>query len=466
MEVIDSKGRLFGVVNVIDALVVLVLFAVVVAGIALVLGGSDSVDGDGTTHVTIDLGTQSEAIAAALNEGDSYSPSPSNNLTVTDVYLSPKEDGVHALVRVELEGPTTEEGTVSTLYDGAPPRLGRSLYFETEQYNVSGRIRAAGGGPTLESGNTSTVLRAHVPEAVAHQLNPGTRVTVAGRTVAQIRDLAVYEDTSPQTHFVVFQADLRTYPSGQRQYFGDSALGLGNTLALPLQEATVSAQVQRLDPAFGRDTREVLVTDTIPADDVRALNVGDTYRVAGREVGRVESVTVYGTGNPTRKRVYVGLSLQALTVGDEPRFGTTRLDEGASLPFRTDEYELAGEVVRLDATEQRGAERVRSVTLQMQNLPPRRANSIQAGQVEQARGETIARLVEVDRQPSQVVLTNEDGDIFLRDHPLNQDLTITAELQVRETQSGVTFKGQSIQPGSTVTLDLDGLTVRAEVVSL
>jgi hypothetical protein len=38
MEVIDEEGRLFGAVNVVDALVVLLVLAVVVAGAALVFG--------------------------------------------------------------------------------------------------------------------------------------------------------------------------------------------------------------------------------------------------------------------------------------------------------------------------------------------------------------------------------------------------------------------------------------------
>ena len=41
MELIDERGRLFGRVNVVDALVVLLVAAVVVAGVALVAGGSE-----------------------------------------------------------------------------------------------------------------------------------------------------------------------------------------------------------------------------------------------------------------------------------------------------------------------------------------------------------------------------------------------------------------------------------------
>jgi hypothetical protein len=42
MDLIDDRGRLFGRVNVVDALVVLFVLAIVAAGTALVLGGGDA----------------------------------------------------------------------------------------------------------------------------------------------------------------------------------------------------------------------------------------------------------------------------------------------------------------------------------------------------------------------------------------------------------------------------------------
>jgi len=71
MEILDEKGRLFGVVNVIDALAVLLVLAVVAAGAALVLGSEPEPEPEfASTHATLDLGTQPDYIVAQLNEGD------------------------------------------------------------------------------------------------------------------------------------------------------------------------------------------------------------------------------------------------------------------------------------------------------------------------------------------------------------------------------------------------------------
>jgi len=67
MPVIDDEGRLFGAVNVVDALVVLLVLAVAVAGVALVTGGGS---GETPTRtVVVDIGQQPNYVADAIKEG-------------------------------------------------------------------------------------------------------------------------------------------------------------------------------------------------------------------------------------------------------------------------------------------------------------------------------------------------------------------------------------------------------------
>ena len=68
MPVIDDEGRLFGTVNIIDALVVLFVLAVAVAGVALLTGGGSS-DQTPTRTVVIDAGQQPDYVIDAIEEG-------------------------------------------------------------------------------------------------------------------------------------------------------------------------------------------------------------------------------------------------------------------------------------------------------------------------------------------------------------------------------------------------------------
>lgn len=74
MEIIDEKGRLFGWVNIIDFIVVLIFLAVIVAGIALVTSsGSESTPNQQNVLVTVH-GTAPEFVADSLTHGNPQPP--------------------------------------------------------------------------------------------------------------------------------------------------------------------------------------------------------------------------------------------------------------------------------------------------------------------------------------------------------------------------------------------------------
>jgi hypothetical protein len=197
------------------------------------------------------------------------------------------------------------------------------------------------------------------------------------------------------------------------------------------------------------------------------IEEGDTYRVGGDPVATVESLVVYGTDDPDRKRIYVGLSVQALGYGEVPQFGADRpLREGVTLPFRTLSYEFSGEIVRLGTLAGLGEVTERTVRMKLENVPPERAESVEEGLTETNAGQTVARVTAVEVEPAVITLTSESGDIFEREHPVNKDVTLTVELRVRELDSGVRFKGRTLQEGNEVVLDLGTTTVRATVTDL
>lgn len=362
MELIDDNGRIFGLVNVIDALAVLLVIAVVSAGAALVFSEPETAPKPETSTLdaTLDLGPQPDYVVSAIQEGDSYSPAAHSTLTITEVVLSPHNGTTRVLLGITLEGIVEGE---TLRYNGAPPRLGRTLKIATKSYELSGTLVDTGGTPS-------------------------------------------------------------------------------------------------------RETTSVLVADTVSSETAAAIDQGDTYGLAGRTLGTVRTVAVYGTANPDRKRVLVGLHLETLVRGDRSTFAGKQIRYGTRIPFETNEYQLSGEIQRIGSVEQRGSPTTRTVTLQWRNVPPELADAIQTGMAETAGGTTIVEITSVEREPATVILTSQDGQIYERDHPENKDLTITASFRVHETATGVTFKGQTVQQGSTVVLDLGSITLRATIVSL
>ena len=365
MDLIDDDGNLFGLINLVDALVVFVALAVVVAGVAFVLssGSEDTAPDTATRYATLDLGTQPAYVATLVTDGDDINPASPENLTITDVYATETDDGRHLYARVRING-TLDDDTVT--YDGGPLRVGRELSLTTNEYQTDGTITAV-------------------------------------------------DATTPD---------------------------------LPVGET------------------DLLLRTTLAADAVDTLRTGDEYRIDGRTVATVQSVEAYRTGDPGQVQAYVGVTYHTYRASDGPQFAGTPVREGVSLPLETDTAAFEGEVVRVGATEPRGERATRTVRLEVENADPDLGDALRSGMTERVRGDTVAELTNVAVEPSTMVLTSQDGNVYRRDHPVEEDVTLTADLRVRETNAGVQFKGAALRQGRTVTLDFGTVTVEATVVSV
>ena len=83
-----------------------------------------------STHMTLDSSTQPDNLVVEINEGNSYCPSGTNQLIITDVHLTPSDAGTRVIVRAELQGPMEGEGIV---YADTPSRLRRTIDINTNR---------------------------------------------------------------------------------------------------------------------------------------------------------------------------------------------------------------------------------------------------------------------------------------------------------------------------------------------
>lgn len=365
MDVIDDDGNLFGAVNVVDALVVLVVLAVVVAGVAFVFADDPAPEPEPdteTTYATLDMGTQPAYIVDVINEGDTYPPDGSSLITITDVHLTPRESDIGVTLRVELQGQANDDAMT---YANAPPRLGRTLTIATSQYEVSGQIRAVGDGNALAGGTQPVILR-----------------------------------------------------------------------------------------------------DTLDAETATAVTPGDEIRLAGRTVATIEDVATYATNNSERTRILVETNLTTHHENGQARFGGVPLQRGQSLTLPADDYTINGQIERMNGDLQLGETSTRRVTLRMTDVREDTADTIRPGMVEGSTSDPVAEITDVETEPSLIIATGEDGSVNVADHPINRDVTITADIQVRDTPTGVQFKGEPLRGGTNITIDLGTRIIEAEVVSV
>jgi len=348
----DDDGRIFGVVNIIDALVILFVLAVAIAGISL-LGnsGTSTAKPAEPEYAVLTMGPMSDDAASALADQD--------NLTITE------DAGQMRLLETYL----TPHGT-------------------------SDRV----------------VVVAHV-KAPRKSMLPAV------------------------TEHVDVEAN--------RYRFNASVTALRST------------------SSFSVDNTTVLVETTVPDQVAQAIDVGDAQTLAGRQVATITAVNRIHDQNGDQ-RLQVQMNLRTLRQSGSPEFAGRPVRLGTRLPFRNTLYSFTGRVI------ERGSPKLgtpvdASITVEWENVRPEVADGLAVGMTERF-GDSNATVTSVETEPATVIVRSDDGRIYAREHPVNEDVTLTLEATVYDSGRGVTFHGHRLQYGDSLRLDFGSVVVDGIVV--
>ncbi len=276
MPLIDDEGKLFGVVNVIDALVVVLFLAVIVAGIAVVSSGSGGEPE--TRYATIELDQQPDYVIDRIADGDVAAVEGSSEpLTITDVYtIRTGEQNGSAMIRVEVPGELREDdhGRDVFYFAGDPFRLGTSLQLDLGMVVTEGVVvDVSPEEPNLESapsstsfvrGNSSTTVEvevSNVSPAVADALEEGMTETVQNETIATVESVEsepatvilesedgdIHEREHPQNMDVTLTVELRVDETESGVHYRGSRLAIGTPIVFDFETVTVDGEVTRLE---------------------------------------------------------------------------------------------------------------------------------------------------------------------------------------------------------------------------
>ncbi|MFB6141785.1 MAG: DUF4330 domain-containing protein [Halorientalis sp.] len=364
MEFLDDQGRLFGLVNVVDALVILVVASIVVAGVAVLVPSGDRE----TRYVTLALGEQPSYVASQITAGDSMPAGPQGgNVTVTDVYTTPSGDNASVVVRARLSGrlQSGDAGGPQFTYGGQPVRSGRQLTVSTPEYTVSGVVtNATAAGTELPTARTAVVLEGVVGPATAESIRAGDRARAGGRTVSEVQSVQSYpmDNESPR---VVVGLSLRTLSSDGTPTFGGQPVRVGARLTFRSDGYAVGGHVATIGStavlANTTTTTAVVEVRNVPpgtADDVTA---GLTERSRGRVLARVtdvrsepstvilrsESGEIFAREHPRNRDLFLTTSLTTRRTAQGLRFHARPLRIGSTVVFDFGRTTVQGTVTRL-----------------------------------------------------------------------------------------------------------------------
>ncbi|WP_323677107.1 DUF4330 domain-containing protein [Halorubellus sp. PRR65] len=470
MELIDDEGNLFGVVNVVDALVVLLVVAVIAAGVALVNPFASSEDA--TRYATLDLGEQRPYVTELISEGDVLSPSNSDsNATVTDVYVTPSGDeNATVTVRVRMDGQLVESGeTGRSVFSlaGTTIQRGTNLRLGSDEYTIDGIVRSyAESGKSLQISETSITVSESVSTATAEAISRGDTFVVGGDTVATITDVHVAPGNSSNVRHVTVGATVETLNRSGPSFAGQR-VSLGRNFSFRSDGYELTGEIQAVGNATVRTgTESVVLRASVSPETAQSIDEGDAYRIAGNEVARISTVRTYPSSKDGRLMAVLGMKLVTVDRSGEQYVGDRLVQVGTAIPFQSDSYQLTGNVVTQGSLSLPGEATTRSVEIQLESVAPEVADSLSTGMVERSGSTVSARVTDVQVDPAVVTLTSESGDIYRREHPVKKDVVLTVELSGRETPAGLYFHGEALQVGRTVLLDFSTVTVEGTVVRI
>ena len=468
--ILDDEGRLFGLVNIVDLLVVLLVIAVVVAGAALLLSDSGEAD---TRHVTMNLGPQPDFIAEEVSPGDTFEPQGTNqSVTITDVYRYDNEEGTSVIVRATVRGTTIEPGDPEDeptfQFQGSELRVGQSLALQTANYSVEGQLtQIQQSGESLPAQQTEFTMQTTVPAGIADEVAVGDQYRVAGESIAEITALQQFPSTNNGDRILLLGVSAETLDRNGLEFSGQP-LRLGNTVPFQGDGYELNGTVQRRGTsAVETQQRQFLIETAVPVNIADDVDAGDTYQLNGQDLVRVESATFYTTDNPDQRSAVLGVSAITREEDGAILFGNRELRVGGSLPVQTSEYDISGEILRRDTLEQAGEPETVSATLELRNVRPSLAEAIELGDTERVGDTTTVEITGKSTEPADVILESETGDIFLREHPRNLDVELDATLQVRQLADGsLQFRGEPLRTGDGIPIELGQLRITVEVTAL
>jgi len=196
MALVDERGRLFGVVNVIDLAVVVLVVATLAAGAAFVLLDGLNSGPPEERYLTVVLDDPPRGGAPVL-DGETVRPPQGSvrvgrtDARVTDRYVVPvgRDRFVTvARLRVTVSGANADRTNDTQLVtDGGTYVVGQRLELVDDPVRYTGYVHAVGrSDANLSTGRVEATLVTRLPSSVAERVQGGDVQRVAGREVARV----------------------------------------------------------------------------------------------------------------------------------------------------------------------------------------------------------------------------------------------------------------------------------------
>lgn len=247
---IDEKGRVFGLINIVDLLVIVLLVAVIAAGAALVLGTGEEPSEEEEQYVTLEMNSQPEYIAEEIQEGDQWDPE-GGTLTVTDTYMaaSSSDDNVDIWIQAKINGTTISNDTEVIALGDTPVRLGERLELNTDRYSAGGTITDISESTAeIDTETRDITVVTDVDQQTADRIAVGDGFTVGDRTWMTVEEIVTrYATASSDTDRLVLGVNTEVRTGENTPQLGHRTVQLGESIPVRIGGDQMTGSIISVD---------------------------------------------------------------------------------------------------------------------------------------------------------------------------------------------------------------------------
>jgi len=199
-----------------------------------------------------------------------------------------------------------------------------------------------------------------------------------------------------------------------------------------------------------------------------SINVGDSeFNSRGRKIAEVLNIETYELSSDeaeatTRKDFYLTLNLQIdkdIRTG-KLKFKNQPLEIGAPIELHLKNTYFPGLILNLENVQKEEITELIIEGIWLNNFPWNAEAIPIGGEMKDGMGNVVAKILDKQISLADMVVTTDDGRVFVRKNPLKRDVSIKAQILVKKQGDNFYFReDQKVKIGENLFFHLPGVDV-------
>ncbi len=480
MAVVDEEGKLFGVVNAVDLIIIAIVIVIGFFVYYSVFGTED------WTYIQIRSNSQPASVIENLRIGDiEYGDISGRKIgEIVNVEVMPTvSTSSDVIVTMKV---LAKRVFGDIVYKETKLKINALIEIETERIFLDGKvIEISETEPEDYSKNIERKIveleMKNIGYRYTEELETGEILTPGGLKIF-ITDYEVIP-VDQQRNNLIIRANTPLEKRSGRYFFGGSSAMLGSEIVFPVGSAFLQGNIMEiLEPSEENSKIERKITEMILLVDAGNISVeylqtfseGDEEKsYDGKTIAEIVGIRKEYASEFSR-RVFLTVRAKLDVKAGYLFYKGNLIKNGSPITINTPRSVISGNIESINSSSSEAEEYPKTkvykkVLVLANNLPPWVENKFSAGDSEKnsETGELIAEVLSKTTRAAEVIVTTELGDVLKKNHPKNKDAELELEMLMEKDLHGrLYFKGSLVKVNSRIMLEINSVAFGATIYEI